>query len=34
VCTKFDEDAFKAFRDAFRGKGPEGIKTSQNKRGT
>jgi len=23
VCTTFDEDAFKKFRDAFRGKGPE-----------
>jgi hypothetical protein len=23
ICTKFDEDAFTAFRDAFRGQGPE-----------
>ena len=23
ICTAFDEDAFKTFRDAFRGKGPE-----------
>jgi hypothetical protein len=22
-CTRFDQSAFKAFRDAFRGKGPE-----------
>jgi hypothetical protein len=23
VCSTFDEKAFKTFRDAFRGKGPE-----------
>jgi hypothetical protein len=26
-CTRFDEGAFKAFRDAYRGKGPEPFKT-------
>jgi hypothetical protein len=25
ICTKFDQKAFTAFRDAYRGKGPEGI---------
>jgi len=34
VCPKFDEDAFKAFRDAFRGKGPEGIPESSNTPGS
>ena len=34
VCTKFDEAAFKTFRDAYRGEGPEGIPTSRNKPGT
>jgi hypothetical protein len=34
TCTKFDEDAFAAFRSAFRGKGPEGIPTSSNLPGT
>jgi hypothetical protein len=24
-CTSFDENAFTAFKDAFRGKGPEGV---------
>lgn len=24
-CTRFDEDAFRAFVDAYRGKGPEGL---------
>ena len=28
VCPAFDEKAFTAFRDAFRGKGPEGIPLS------
>jgi len=28
VCGKFDEKAFKTFRDAYRGKGPEGIPLS------
>jgi len=34
VCPKFDEKAFAAFRSAYRGKGPEGIETSDNKQGT
>jgi hypothetical protein len=34
ICPKFDEDAFKAFRDAFRGKGPEGIPESSNTPGS
>jgi hypothetical protein len=34
VCPKFDEKAFKAFRDAFRGKSPEGIPESYNQPGT
>jgi hypothetical protein len=25
ICPHFDEKAFRAFRDAFRGKGPEGV---------
>ena len=29
VCSSYDEKAFAAFRDAFRGKGPEGIPLSQ-----
>ncbi len=29
TCTRFDESAFKAFRDAYRGKGPEKIPLSQ-----
>jgi len=33
VCTGFDEKAFKAFRDAYRGKGPEGFPLSQLKPG-
>jgi Protein of unknown function (DUF3105) len=28
-CTRFDETAFKAFRDAFRGKGPERFPVDQ-----
>jgi hypothetical protein len=28
VCSSFDEKAFTTFRDAFRGKGPEGIPAS------
>ena len=28
VCSSFDQKAFAAFRDAFRGKGPEGIPLS------
>jgi hypothetical protein len=28
ICSKFDQKAFATFRDAFRGKGPEGIPLS------
>ena len=34
ICPKFDEDAFKAFRSAYRGKGPEGISESSNTPGS
>jgi hypothetical protein len=34
VCGTFDEDAFAKFRDAYRGKGPEGIPASFNQPGT
>jgi hypothetical protein len=34
ICPRFDEDAFKAFRDEFRGKGPEGIPESTNTPGS
>jgi uncharacterized protein DUF3105 len=34
VCQKFDEQAFTTFRDAFRGKGPEGVAVSMNQPGT
>ena len=34
ICPSFDEDAFKAFRDAYRGKGPEGIPESSNTPGS
>lgn len=33
ICARFDEKAFKAFRDAYRGKGPEGIPASLNNPG-
>ena len=33
ICPKFDEKAFKTFRDAYRGHGPEGIPTSLNNPG-
>jgi len=33
VCPKFDEKAFKTFRDAYRGHGPEGIPASLNNPG-
>jgi hypothetical protein len=33
TCTKFDEKAFTAFRDAFRGHGPEGIPLSSDEPG-
>jgi hypothetical protein len=34
VCPTFNAKAFKTFRDAYRGKGPEGIPMSANERGT
>jgi len=34
ICPTFDEEAFKAFRDAFRGQGPEGIPESSNTPGS
>jgi len=34
TCTRFDEKAFTAFRDAFRGKGPEGVPMEANQPGT
>lgn len=37
VCPSWNDDvrdAFRSFRDAYRGKGPEGIPTSQNQPGT
>jgi uncharacterized protein DUF3105 len=34
TCTAFDQKAFEAFRDAYRGKGPEGIPASQNTPGS
>jgi hypothetical protein len=34
TCTTFDEAAFAAFRDAYRGEGPEGIPTSSNTPGS
>jgi Protein of unknown function (DUF3105) len=34
ICPNFDEGAAKAFRDAFRGKGPEGIPLEQNTPGS
>ena len=34
TCPKFDEKAFTAFRDAFRGHGPEGIPLSSDQEGT
>jgi Protein of unknown function (DUF3105) len=33
ICPRYDEKAFRAFRDAYRGKGPEGIPASNNKPG-
>jgi hypothetical protein len=33
ICPRFDEKAFKKFRDAYRGKGPEGISLSFDKPG-
>jgi hypothetical protein len=33
VCSRFDQKAFAAFRDAFRGKGPEGIPLADDKPG-
>ena len=34
VCPAFSEPAFKAFRDTFRGKGPERVPVKLNKPGT
>jgi uncharacterized protein DUF3105 len=34
VCPRFDKTAFETFRDAFRGKGPEGVPMSVNQPGT
>ena len=34
VCPSFNESAFTKFRDAYRGKGPEGIPESSNQPGT
>jgi hypothetical protein len=34
TCTRFDEKAFKTFRDAYRGHGPEGIPLSSDQEGT
>jgi len=34
ICPTFDEKGFKAFRDAYRGKGPEGIPLSADQPGT
>jgi Protein of unknown function (DUF3105) len=34
VCRRFDEKAFATFRDAFRGKGPEGIPLSSDAPGS
>jgi hypothetical protein len=34
VCPSFNEKAFTKFRDAYRGKGPEGIPESSNQPGT
>ena len=34
TCSKFDENAFKTFRDAYRGHGPEGVPLSSNQEGT
>ncbi len=33
ICSKFDEKAFKAFRDAYRGHGPEGVPLSSDQQG-
>ena len=34
TCTNFDEHAFRVFRDAYRGKGPEGVPLSADAPGT
>jgi hypothetical protein len=33
ICRRFDEQAFRSFRDAYRGKGPEGIPLSADEPG-
>jgi hypothetical protein len=34
ICPQFDEKAFAAFRDAYRGHGPEGVPLSSNAQGS
>jgi hypothetical protein len=34
TCTEFDQDAFEAFRDAYRGDGPEGVPVSASEPGS
>jgi hypothetical protein len=34
ICPRFDEKAFRTFRDAYRGHGPEGIPLSADERGS
>jgi hypothetical protein len=34
ICERFDRDAFAAFRDAYRAKGPEGVPLAANEPGT
>ncbi len=34
ICPRFDAKAFRSFRKAYRGKGPEGVPLSANKPGT
>lgn len=34
ICPQFNEKAFTAFRDAYRGHGPEGIPLSSDQPGT
>ena len=33
VCTRFDERAFRAFRDAYRGRSPQGFPLSADRPG-
>ncbi len=34
ICPKYDATAFRAFRTAYRGKGPEGVPLSADKPGS